>query len=177
MPPSTRLSWEGSSWAEPTGLPSPSLVWYVLTISSLLPPITCITAFFGSWLVWLSIWLWGDYTQLHAWSVGVQSRLRGVAKIILRKGFLCLINGTLSNIVYHSLALINLFRLVVQTFLGHISMWTKPWFDLLWVVVNTGIKNRSGWRGRETKWHYTPCVHVIRPMPASTMFLIYHQPY
>lgn len=29
MPPSTRLSWKGSSWAEPTGLPSPSPDWCV----------------------------------------------------------------------------------------------------------------------------------------------------
>lgn len=33
MPPSTRLSWEGSSWADPTGLPSPSPVWYVFIVS------------------------------------------------------------------------------------------------------------------------------------------------
>lgn len=32
MPPSTRLSWEGSSWADPTGLPSPSPVWYVFIV-------------------------------------------------------------------------------------------------------------------------------------------------
>lgn len=45
MLPSTRLSWGGSSWAEPTGLPFPSPVWYVWMFV-----ILCTTIkFFCSW--------------------------------------------------------------------------------------------------------------------------------